>query len=409
MWHPDLGLQLLRSGYDAVRRNAAGRGGDHSYRTRLAGRRALVVWGAEGARLFYDETLLRRAGAIPAPLARLLFGRGAVHGLDGEAHRDRKAMFLALLDEEHVRPLVDDVRGRLDDRVATWGDRSTVSVFDELVDVYGACVLAWAGIELWPEEAARRSHDLATIVDGSGGSPVALARAWAARRRCDRWATGLVERTRDGRLRPPPGSVLQDVACGRGAGLDAATAGVELLNILRPTVAVAWLGTFAALALDVFPEWREPLSHPDRVEERLAFAQEVRRTAPFAPVLAARVVRPGRFRGEELRPGTTVVLDLLSTDHDEATWPDATRFLPQRFADRRPDAYELVPQGGGPATGHRCPGEPLTLALLAETVGCLAGVGYDVVSDASYDPRRVPTVPRQGLRVRVGDPAASPR
>jgi hypothetical protein len=45
-----------------------------------------------------------------------------------------------------------------------------------------------------------------------------------------------------------------------GRELDARTAGVELLNVLRPTVAVARYVTFAALALHDHPEWRSRLA-----------------------------------------------------------------------------------------------------------------------------------------------------
>jgi fatty-acid peroxygenase len=90
----DLALALFRRGYLALpelwdsRRGAA----DH-VRTRLFGRVAHVVRGPEGARLFDDETPVERSGAVPAPLAHLLFGRGAVHGLDESEHRSRKALF----------------------------------------------------------------------------------------------------------------------------------------------------------------------------------------------------------------------------------------------------------------------------------------------------------------------------
>jgi fatty-acid peroxygenase len=66
---------------------------------------------------------------------------------------------------------------------------------------------------------------------------------------------------------------------------------VELLNALRPTVAVAWFVTFAALALRQYPERRRKLrtdgSHGDRLE---MFVQEVRRFYPFFPVVGGRVV-----------------------------------------------------------------------------------------------------------------------
>jgi fatty-acid peroxygenase len=394
MTAPELSVQLLRRGYEALTSNVRELGQDRSYLARMLGRRALVVWGAEGARLFYDDTLVQRAGAVPPPLARLLFGKGAVHGLDGEAHLLRKAVFLEVLEPSRVGELADGVCRALSQRVLGWPSRGEVSVFTELVEVYGSSVLRWAGIELSEEESRRRSHELARIVDGFGGAGYAYARAAVARRRSNRWAAGLIGRVRRGDLQPPRDSALWVLALGQGAELDEATAGIELLNILRPTVGVAWLGTFAALALDLFPEWRARLV-ADEEGARHRFAQEVRRTAPFAPALAARV----RARIE--RFGVRV-LDVLSTNHDPRRWPDPVRFDPTRFQDGDPGPYDLVAQGGGdPRSGHKCPGEPLATAILRETAGCLAAVDYTVVSDPSYDPRRIPTLPTDGLRVRA--------
>lgn len=41
-----------------------------------------------------------------------------------------------------------------------------------------------------------------------------------------------------------------------GAPLDPRTAAVEVLNVVRPTVAVSWFVTFAAHALHRWPEHR---------------------------------------------------------------------------------------------------------------------------------------------------------
>lgn len=59
-------------------------------------------------------------------------------------------------------------------------------------------------------------------------------------------------------------------------------------------------------------------------------------------------------------------------------------------------AWDLVPQGAGdPRTGHRCPGEPFTVALLAELCTRLAGLDYDV--------------PDQDLTISLGRTQARPR
>jgi fatty-acid peroxygenase len=363
----------------------------------LLRRRAVVVRGADGARLFYDASVVQREGAVPAPLAGLLFGRGAVHGTDGAQHAARKRMFLDLLTEDRVAELATTVGRDLERRSARWVGRDVV-IFDELVEVYGAAVLAWAGVVPEPGTTQRISRRLAAIVDGFGGAGAAYPRAWVARLRMNRWASQLVA---DARADTParPGSVLAEIATGVGADLNPRLAGVELLNILRPTVAVAWPGTFLARELVRYPQWRDRVGAP---EDGIAFGHEVRRTCPFAPALAGRVHSAAEIDGTRVAPGDYLVLDVPGTNTDPRAWSEAESFLPERFDGVMPDPFAFVPQGGGdPATGHRCPGEPLTVRMLAETARVLAGVRYDPNTYTGHDPSRIPTLPMKGLPVRV--------
>jgi fatty-acid peroxygenase len=389
----DLAWKLWRDGYRAIPEERAGREDGDAFECRLLGRRALVLRGPEGARAFYDPTLVRRAGAIPPPLAALLFGRGAVHGLDDEQHLERKRLFLDLLTAERLTPLVDAVSEQLGQRVGNW--RGRVLIFDELAEIYGAAMLSWVGVAVSRREARRIARRLAWIVDGFGFAPGAYLRAWACRLWADRWARRLVDDVRRGRVVPPSGSPLAALAA---TSLPAGVAGVELINLLRPTVAIAWPGTFAAHALAEYPQWRGLLEDRTRCE---AFAHEVRRRYPFVPALAGRARRAGAVLGHEVREGQFLVLDVDGTDHDPTRWEDPEGLRPERFAGIAPDAYSFVPQGGGdPRTGHRCPGEPLTVRLLAATVRALAQVPFEA-GPTSYPFDRIPTLPRGELRVRT--------
>ena len=62
-----------------------------------------------------------------------------------------------------------------------------------------------------------------------------------------------------------------------------------------------------------------------------------------------------------------------------------------------------MPQGGGHPSGHRCPGESLTLRLLSETIRVLAGLDLEVTPGAT-DAARMPTLPAGSNRVRVERP-----
>jgi fatty-acid peroxygenase len=400
----DLGFLLARHGYDAVARDRTARGGADTYVSRLLGRRTVVLGDPDGARAFYDESLARRAGAVPPPLAWLLFGRGAVHGMDGTEHRDRKRLILDVLDPDRLDSLVDEVRGALVTRAGGWVGRE-VDLHRELVSVYGAATLHWAGLDVTRREADLVSRRLAEIVDGFGFAGPAYVRGWRARRWAERWAAASVREAREGRTSPATGSAVQMIAA---TDLDDREAAVELLNVLRPTVAVSWLGCFAGLAVASVPaEERARLVPQEAVHERYAFAQEVRRTSPFVPALTALAVRGAEVSGVRVRKGDRLLLDVIGIDHHESRWPAPRLFDADRFLDHdevaAESAFDLVPQGGGHPSGHRCPGESLTLRLLSETIRVLAALDLEVTRGAA-DATRMPTLPSGIDRVRVVRP-----
>jgi fatty-acid peroxygenase len=186
-------------------------------------------------------------------------------------------------------------------------------------------------------------------------------------------------------------------------------AAVELLNVIRPTVAVCWFVAYSAHALHLWPEHRQALrDRRDGYAE--GFAHEVRRFYPFAPFIGGRAVRDLTWREQPIPAGSLVLLDLYGQNHDPVLWPDPYRFAPERFIGRQIGAYDLVPQGGGdPRTGHRCPGEQITVALLTALVPRLADLDYDVPDqDLRISLRRVPAKPASGVDIvprGVADPA----
>jgi fatty-acid peroxygenase len=176
---------------------------------RLLGERAVCVGGPDGVRLFYEPGRFRRADAIPRPLTRTLFGKGAVHTHDGKAHRHRKAMFLSLLDLTAAREIAAVADRLWQAAVDRWRDGGRVVVFDAAVRVIGLAICGWAGLPLTSRNARRRVWDLEQIVDGFGGIGPRHVAARLARRRSERWVSGLVHNVRAGRHQAPPGSALK--------------------------------------------------------------------------------------------------------------------------------------------------------------------------------------------------------
>lgn len=385
-------VSLIRQGYQYAPRLLAGA---EAVQTRIMGQRATVLEGPDAARLFYDETRLQRTGAVPRPVRATLFGEGGVQTLDDAAHRRRKELFLQVTRPSAVVSLAALADERWAEAVDRWVDSDRVVLFDEAVKVFGAAVLPWAGVPVSDVIAGRRAFELAQLVDGFGNDLRAHLTARAARPRVERWAGALIESVRAGSVTPPEDSAAVLIARHRdasGALLPRSVAAVELINVVRPTVAVAWYVAFAALAV---PAWRtRVLASPADLH---AFCLEVRRYFPITPVLGARARLDFSWHGHRFRRGQLVLLDVYGTDHDPALWPGS--FDPDRFLDHSPGPYDYLPHGGGdPAHGHRCPGEDIAHVLLAGAVRTLAGLSYDLPpQDLSVPLERMPTSPRSGV------------
>jgi fatty-acid peroxygenase len=101
------------------------------------------------------------------PGTATLFGHGAIHTLDGDEHRQRKAMFLSLLkDPNRVADLVDRVAVAWDEAVASWTEQHRVVLFDEASRVVTRGVCDWAGVPLDKTDVAPAARDLTALVDG---------------------------------------------------------------------------------------------------------------------------------------------------------------------------------------------------------------------------------------------------
>ncbi|MGW3056540.1 cytochrome P450 [Streptomyces goshikiensis] len=319
---------------------------DGTVKTRLLGRPTVAMRGPEAVGFFYDEGHVLRAAALPDPV--LNFGQGAVHTLDGDAHLARKEMFLALLkDETGIASLGAHVGRRWREAAAGW-KQDRVVLFDETGQILVRAVCDWVGLQLSDAESTEMARDCTAMVDGFATPGPRHVRARRARALQEKALATVIAG-----LREEPGpdterSALKAVARHRDADgnlLDAHTAAVELLNIIRPTVAIAWFATFAAHALHRWPQHRELLrADPEKTYAR-AFAHEVRRFYPFAPFVGGLAADDLTWRGQDIAKGSLILLDLYGQNHDPAVWEHPYRFYPHRFtrADRLPD--NLVPPG----------------------------------------------------------------
>ncbi|GAB2515801.1 cytochrome P450 [Microbacterium petrolearium] len=401
----DATLALLAEGYGFGARRFDRLASD-AFRTRLLGMPATFVRGPEAARFFAEGDRFSRTAAMPASVLHSLQDEGSVQTLAGDAHRTRKALFLELLEPAGRERMARLVREEWDAALPAWERTDMVRLHEVVAEVLTRAACRWAGLPLDDDTARARTEEFLAMLDGAGGFGPRNWRGRLRRRSTERWAQELVRDARDGSR----GAVVGRLIAHRdadGRGLDDEVAAVELINLLRPTVAVGRFAVFAALALHRHPSWAERFRAGD--EEHLrGFVQEVRRTAPFFPLVAGRATHELEWRGERFAPGALVALDIFATHRDPALWPEPLRFRPERHDpaagpdDRRAHAANaLIAQGAGDdlATTHRCPGEPLAIELLEEIVRLLTQrTAYEVPpQDLGVDLRRFPTLPRSGF------------
>lgn len=407
----DSTLAFRRDPYRFIGRTCAALGSD-VFETRLLLQPTLCLSGPDAARLFYDPRHFRRAGAAPEALQATLFGKGGVQGLDGAAHRRRKALFIEQTGPARVAELVPRVREAWRAALPHWQRHGAFAFVPALQPVLVRAAFDWAGVPLPADQLAWRTRQLVALYDGAAAGPWQHLQARWARWRLESWLAPLLHAGRERRWRVPVGSPVEAVIWHRdedGRLLAPRVAAVELLNLLRPVAAVSvWIG-FVAHALHAHPGQRRLLqAEGPHSRAALDFVREVRRHYPFFPAVAARVCDGFEWQGVHLAPGRRALLDLYGTNHDARCWSEPWTFDPQRFQARPPGLFDFIPQGGADAVHqHRCPGEDIaTQLMLLALQMLLLEMRYELPpQDLQLDLRRLPARPKGGLVIERVQPA----
>jgi fatty-acid peroxygenase len=400
----DSTMELLQDGYRFISKRCQ----EHQSRifeTRVMLQKAICMQGEEASRLFYEPGRFTRKGAMPPTTLKLLQDVGSVQTLDGENHLWRKHMFLSMMKPDSLQKLSDIFAEQWLLQLEKWKTKDTILLLPEVQDVLTRAVCLWAGVPLTEAQAKLRRVEFASMISGAGS--VGLRNWWGIflRNQTERWAEKIITHMRETEKERSGGSPLETIAWHRDRGgelLDVETASVELINILRPTVAVAWYVVFAAHALEQHPECRARLQVGDSLYQE-AFAQEVRRYYPFFPFVGGRATSNFEWDGYEFKEGALVLFDIYGTNHDADIWKDPEAFRPERFLDNDINLFSLVAQGAGDVVkGHRCPGEWITVELLKRSAHLLTNMmQYDVpAQDLSLDFSRMPAIPKSKFILR---------
>lgn len=394
-------LTLLQEGYLFIK-NRMDQLQSDIFETRLLGKKVICMSGLEASKLFYNQKIFRRKGALPKRVQKTLFGVNGVQTMDGQRHTSRKKFFMEALNQEQQERLTKITAKKWEMAASRWEQTREVVLFDEMNDILCQAVCEWAGVPLTLDEGMYRSEDFSTMVNTFGEIGLKYWEGKKARSRTEKWIRGMIEDTRNAKIRPEKNTALYKASFYKewdAKPMDTKMAAIELINIMRPIIAISRFITFAALGLHEHKECREKLFSGDENFMEM-FVQEVRRYYPFAPFLGARVKRSFIWKGYRFKKGNLVLLDLYGTNHDRHLWEKPNEFRPERFQEKKDNSFDFIPQGGGETSkGHRCPGEGITIELMKISLDFLIHkIEFDVPKqNLEYSLIKIPSLPEDGF------------
>lgn len=398
MKYMDSSLLLFLEGYKFIS-NWGRKCQTDVFETYLMGKKVICIRGPQAAQIFYDERRFKRKNAAPMRVQKTLTGENGVQGLDGAEHRHRKMMFLSIMNPDNLAMLRKILRKQWELSSQRWESKESIVLFDEMQEMLCKVACQWAGVPLRKSEVTLRAKDLGKMIDGFGGVGPRNWEGRCARKRTESWISDIIDQIRNYQITPRIGSAAYIIAWHydlTGNLLSKQIAAIELINIIRPIVAIATYITFGALAMHQYPECYLKLRLGDDQYVSM-FTQEVRRYYPFTPFVGAIVKKNFAWKNHFFKKGTLVLLDVYGINHDPRIWDWPNEFYPERFFDWEVNSFDFIPQGGGKASkGHRCAGEPVTIQVMEDSFRYLArNLSYKVPSqNLKISLRRIPTLPK---------------
>lgn len=342
-------------------------------KARLLNKEVIAVYGKEAARAFYDPANFKRKGAMPKVVLKTLFGEEGVQTLDDEEHNQRKKVFMDLMTPKRMEDYHRIVDRTLTEKMEHL--QGELELFDVAKDVLFRSICEWSGIDL-TKMNEREINQLAeyqiSMISSAVTNPITHIEGIENRKKSEKWAQSLIE---DARINPVAGKenvalyAFANAKDTQGNLLPIDVAAVELLNIIRPTVALTVWIALMGHALFSRPDIYQRL-HTEFDELQDSFIQEMRRYYPFFPMIPAFAKKDVTIDGYLIPEDSWVVLDLYGTNHDERSIETPEVFRISRYVGKEKhisydEEYEMIAQGGGKFEAmHRCAGEWITLHAL---------------------------------------------
>lgn len=397
-------IQLLKEGYHFIM-NRKEKFDSRVFETHLLGEKAICLVGKEEAELFYDETKFTRKDAAPSRVKKTLFGEGGVQGLDDAPHHHRKAMFMSLMTEEKLQQLKQLTKEEWEKEFRQIQDENIV-VYEKAKSVLTRVAMKWVEIPVEDTEADKWSDELADMFEKAASIGPKHWKSRYSRSKMEEWMEDWIEKVRLRKVNISENAPLYQFSFHKdldGELLDKQIVAVELLNLLRPIVAIA---VYIDLLMLAMHDNKDEVAQMNIDDEKQVtnFIQEVRRFYPFFPFAAARVKETFTWNGYVFEEGTLTLLDLYGTNHDPAIWENPNQFQPSRFHDWSRSPFDFIPQGGGEyLIGHRCAGEWITVDILKTTIKFFVQQLAFTYPEKKfeYDNNDIPPLPKCEIRLRA--------
>lgn len=399
------------------------------FRTHVLGRPTVVIAGPEATADFIDPARVLRAGSMPANIEALFAGR-SLPLLDGDAHRARKSIVLQAFSREALTGYLLSIQAIVERAFAGWASAGEIRWLDEMkrlsIEVICSTII---GMEPG-DEMDRLRHDYGAVTNAFAALPIDLpgTRYRAGLRARDRILEVLTRIVKERRARPT-GDGLSHMLRARtadGVALADEDAVLELHHVV-----IAGYIVFAELGMIVQQLTAHPQVRSRLAEEVLRLApagpvsieglaampylrqvvMETKRVCPIIPAIFGKAKTDFEVDGMKVPAGWMVLWALLPTHTSCSLYSDPALFDPERFSPERAEdrrhAHAFVPQGAGPAIGHRCPGlDYATVLMQVFTIVLLRGYDWRMPQqrwDLVYT--TTPPEPIDGLRARVAKSA----
>jgi len=369
------------------------------FETRLLGKKTICMRGQEAVTLFYNNDKFKRNGAVPKRVVSSFFGKNSVQTLDTNSHYHRKNMLMSVMTNERILQLKTIIKQQWEKAIDQWEQMEQVVLYEEVQQLLFRSACEWVGVPLDKKDVKTRTKEVASLYESAASIGPAYWAGRRARTNLNKWIGQLVQDIRSGKVNVHDHTILYHFASYHDAAgklLTPKTAAVEVLNLLRPIVAISIFINFLTLAIYHYPEEKEKLTTGNALSMEI-FIQEVRRFYPFFPFIAALVKQDFIWNDVYFKKGMLVILDIYGTNHDPTLWENPDLFIPERFLNWKGSPFGFIPQGGGDYwIGHRCAGEWVTIEVMKESLDYLVNqIDYEIPKqDLSFSMVRMPSIPR---------------